>query len=84
MSKGYSRLWKRVTPILLISLLLSISITCRRPEPVIYPIDTNNMVVRMLENGNYEVKPGFVHNYFKLIAENVVLKLKIKKFEDRE
>ena len=70
--------------ILLISLWLSILISCRRPEPVIYPIDTNNMVVAVLDNGNYEVKPGFVHNYFKLIAENAVLKIKIKKFEDKD
>jgi len=70
--------------ILLTSLWLSISTSCKHPEPIIYPIDVDNMVVARLDNGNYEVKPGFVHNYFKLIAENVVLKLKIQKFEEKE
>jgi len=41
------------------------------------------MVVARLDNGNYEVKPGFVHNYFKLIAENIVLRLKVEKYEKK-
>lgn len=84
MNKYFSRLWKRAIFALLIVSLANILITCRTPEPVIYPIDTDNMVVARLDNGNYEVKPGFIHNYFKLIAENVVLRLKVEKFERKE
>ena len=69
--------------LLLICLWGSISTSCKRPEPVIYPIGVDNMVVARLDNGNYEVKPGFVHSYFKLIAENIVLRLKVEKYEKK-
>jgi len=84
MNRSYLELWKRVTPILLISLLLSIGISCRQPKPKIYPIDTDELVVRFLENGNCEVKPGWIDKYFQLIRENVLLKMKLKKYEDKE
>lgn len=66
--------------IVLISILLSIS-TCKRPDPIIYPIDQNSMVVGKLPNGNWEVKEGLVLNYLKALAENKILKAKIKELE---
>jgi len=76
-SKRFSSVWKLAIPIALILLSLNIQ-TCKKPDPVLYPVDLNKVTVRKLENGNWEVKEGMVYDYLRLLAENKILKATIK------
>jgi len=79
-SKTFYAASKQATYIALIALLLSIP-TCKTPEVVMYPVDLNTLCVQKLPNGNWEVKEGMVYDYVKLLAENQVLKQRIKELE---
>jgi len=39
--------------------------------------------VQKLENGNWEVRPGLIYDYFKALAENKLLKIRIAELEKK-
>jgi hypothetical protein len=64
-------------------LLSTSSLTsCKRPEPVLVPVGEVE-VVRRLENGNWEVKPGLILRLFDLKWENKILKARIRELEKK-
>ena len=79
-SKSFCAVLKLAMLSVLIALLLGIS-TCKTPEVVMYPVDLNQVTVQKLPNGNCEVKDGMVYNYVILLAENKILKARIKELE---
>ena len=82
MSKFFSRRWKRAILILSIVYLGSIGTACFKPRPTIYiPIEKD--IVQKLENGNWEVRPGLIYDYFRTLAENKLLKIRIAELEKK-
>ena len=82
MSRHFSRRLRRVTSLLLIAFALSIGTACFKPRPAVYiPIEKD--IVQKLANGNWEVKPGLIYDYFKALAENKLLKIRIAELEKK-
>lgn len=82
MSNFISRRLRRAILILSIVYVASIGTACFKPRPAIYvPIEKN--IVQKLANGNWEIRPGLIYDYFKVLAENKLLKIKIAELEKK-
>jgi len=60
--------------VLLITFLISITGSCRKPDPVFIPYKKHPGLVQKLANGNWEVEPGFVLEHWELLFKALVYK----------
>ena len=70
--------------LLLITFLISITGSCRKPDPVFIPYEKHEGVVRKLANGNWEVKPGYLLEHWGLLLKANIYKMKWKQCEDKK
>ena len=74
---GWQRRFGTAISILSIALLLSGLTACKTRIEVL-PVSDEEVPVRMLDNGNYEVTPGYVQYHVKMMAQIKVLKAELR------
>ena len=72
---------KQSTRLLLYFLVFSLILAytaCREPEIKVMPVYQDDIPIRMLENGNYEVTKGYVLRHTAMMAELKILKARLE------